>query len=206
VVVEQQSRAAGKRGQSGATGPKQRDSQAKDLYLNQEEEMRNLLLTGLLMVACCAWVAAQTGSGSSGSSSGSTGSSGTSTSSQSTGSSGSQAGTSGTTSTSSDQSSMGSSANSTSIKGCLRGSSGNYSLTDDAGTTYQLQGDDSKLSKHVGEEVEVKGSEGAAGSSSSSGMSPSSSAGSTSGASAGKSFNVTGVKKVSSTCTSSKSK
>ena len=167
--------------------------------------MRNLLLTGLLMVACCAWVAAQTGSGSSGSSSGSTGSSGTSTSSQSTGSSGSQAGTSGTTSTSSDQSSMGSSANST-IKGCLRGSSGNYSLTDDAGTTYQLQGDDSKLGKHVGEEVEVKGSEGAAGSSSSSGMSPSSSAGSTSGASAGKSFNVTGVKKVSSTCTSSKSK
>ena len=166
--------------------------------------MRNLVLTGLLLLLCSAWVVAQTG-GSSGSSGSGASASGASSQAGSTGQAGGATGSSG--------SSMDSNANQTSIQGCLSGSSGSYTLTDNSGATYQLQGSDSKLSKHVGEEVEVKGSEGsssAASSASPSGASPSSSASSgassSSGASAGKSFNVTSVKKISSTCGSSKTK
>jgi len=46
----------------------------------------------------------------------------------------------------------------TAIQGCLQGLDGNYTLTDKAGTTYQLQGDTSKLSAHVGHEVRIAGS------------------------------------------------
>jgi len=46
----------------------------------------------------------------------------------------------------------------TSIEGCLQGSNGSFTLTDNSGTTYQLQGDTSKLSKHVGHEVQITGS------------------------------------------------
>lgn len=47
----------------------------------------------------------------------------------------------------------------TTIQGCLQSSSdGNYTLTADSGTTYQLQGDTSKLSAHVGHEVQITGS------------------------------------------------
>jgi len=46
----------------------------------------------------------------------------------------------------------------TSVEGCLQGSSGNFTLTDSSGATYQLQGDTSKLSKHVGHEVQITGS------------------------------------------------
>jgi hypothetical protein len=46
----------------------------------------------------------------------------------------------------------------TTVQGCLQGSDGNYTLTDDSGTTYQLQGDTSKLSAHVGHEVQITGS------------------------------------------------
>src|SRR5213595_3949199 len=46
----------------------------------------------------------------------------------------------------------------TTIEGCLQGSDGNYTLTDKSGTTYQLQGDTSKLSAHVGHEVQITGS------------------------------------------------
>src|SRR6266542_6634059 len=45
----------------------------------------------------------------------------------------------------------------TTVQGCLQGSDGNYTLTDKSGTTYQLQGDTSKLSAHVGHEVEITG-------------------------------------------------
>jgi len=45
-----------------------------------------------------------------------------------------------------------------SIEGCLQGSDGRFTLTDNSGTTYQLQGDTSKLSKHVGHEVQITGS------------------------------------------------
>jgi Protein of unknown function (DUF5818) len=46
----------------------------------------------------------------------------------------------------------------TTVKGCLQGSDGNYTLMADNGTTYQLQGDTSKLSAHVGHEVQITGS------------------------------------------------
>jgi Protein of unknown function (DUF5818) len=44
------------------------------------------------------------------------------------------------------------------VKGCLQGSHGNYTLMADNGTTYQLQGDTSKLSAHIGHEVQITGS------------------------------------------------
>jgi hypothetical protein len=44
------------------------------------------------------------------------------------------------------------------VEGCLSGSGGNYTLTDAKGATYQLTGDASKLSEHVGHEVKVTGS------------------------------------------------
>src|SRR5215472_9413368 len=47
----------------------------------------------------------------------------------------------------------------TSIEGCLSGSSGNYTLTDTAGKTWQLAGDTSKLTEHVGHQVRLTGSE-----------------------------------------------
>src|SRR5215469_13027862 len=43
------------------------------------------------------------------------------------------------------------------VKGCLSGSDGNYTLTDNSGTAYQLSGDTSKLSSHVGHEIQVTG-------------------------------------------------
>jgi Protein of unknown function (DUF5818) len=46
----------------------------------------------------------------------------------------------------------------TTVQGCLQGSDGNYTLTDKNGTTYQLQGDTSKLSAHLGHEVQITGS------------------------------------------------
>jgi len=73
------------------------------------------------------------------------------------------------------------------VEGCLQGSNGNYTLTDSAGTTYQLAGDTSKLTEHVGHEVEIKGS-----------TSPSSSA--SAGASSQPTLTVDSVKHVSKTC------
>jgi hypothetical protein len=46
----------------------------------------------------------------------------------------------------------------TTVQGCLQGSDGSYTLTDKNGTTYQLQGETSKLSAHVGHEVQITGS------------------------------------------------
>jgi hypothetical protein len=60
------------------------------------------------------------------------------------------------------------SSNHVSVEGCLQGSNGSFTITDSAGTTYQLQGDTSKLSKHVGHEVQIMGST-SAGSAASSG-------------------------------------
>ena len=58
----------------------------------------------------------------------------------------------------SGSSQAGTSAGETSVEGCLQGSNGNFTLTDKSGTTYQLSGDTSKLSKHVGHEVQITGS------------------------------------------------
>jgi hypothetical protein len=46
----------------------------------------------------------------------------------------------------------------TTVQGCLQDSNGAYMLTDNTGVTYQLRGDTSKLSAHVGHEVQVTGS------------------------------------------------
>ena len=46
----------------------------------------------------------------------------------------------------------------TTVRGCLQGSDGNYSLVADNGTTYRLEGDTSKLSEHVGHEIKITGS------------------------------------------------
>lgn len=43
------------------------------------------------------------------------------------------------------------------VKGCLSESNGVFTLTDAHGTPYQLVGDTSKLSEHVGHEVKVTG-------------------------------------------------
>ena len=59
------------------------------------------------------------------------------------------------------------------VQGCLQGSNGKFTLTDNSGTTYQLQGDTSKLTQHVGHEVQITGStSGARSASPSSTMSP----------------------------------
>ena len=55
----------------------------------------------------------------------------------------------------------------TTVQGCLQGSNGNFTLTADSGMTYQLQGDTSKLDKHVGHEVQITGTPSADGKSSS---------------------------------------
>jgi hypothetical protein len=45
------------------------------------------------------------------------------------------------------------------IRGCLSGSAGNYTLTDQNGMQYQVSGDDASLRSMVGREVEISGIE-----------------------------------------------
>lgn len=113
-----------------------------------------------------------------------------------------------TTQTTTTQTTQTSNDSSTSIEGCLSGSAGNFTLTDQSGKTYQLAGDTSKLSDHVGHQVRLMGtdnSSSASGSSSPSSSSPSSGAGAT-GASSGTqpTFTVKNVKMISSSCSTSK--
>ncbi len=93
-----------------------------------------------------------------------------------------------------------------SIEGCLNGSAGNWTLTDQSGKTYQLSGDTSKLSDHVGHQVRIMGTDNSSSASSgSTGSSPSSSAtgaGSSSGSQP--TFTVQKVKMISSSCPTSK--
>lgn len=117
-----------------------------------------------------------------------------------------------TTQTTTTQTTQTSSNSSTSIEGCLSGSAGNWTLTDQSGKTWQLAGDTSKLSDHVGHQVRLMGSDnsssasGASGSSSPSSSSPSSSTGAGAGSSSGtqSTFTVNKVKMISSTCSTSK--
>jgi hypothetical protein len=82
------------------------------------------------------------------------------------------------------------------VEGCLAGSAGNFTLTDASGTTYQLSGDTSKLSEHVGHQVRIWGesSNTATSSSGPSGASASATA------SAQPTLNVKRVKMISSSC------
>lgn len=114
-----------------------------------------------------------------------------------------------TTQTTTTQTTQTSSDSSTSIEGCLSGSAGNWTLTDQSGKTWQLAGDTSKLSDHVGHQVRLMGSDNsssASGSSSPSSSSPSSSTGAGAGSSSGtqSTFTVNKVKMISSTCSTSK--
>lgn len=97
-------------------------------------------------------------------------------------------------------------SNGTSIEGCLAGSSGNYTLTDSTGKSWQLAGDTSKLTEHVGHQVRLTGSEaGGAASAGGSSASAGSSAGAGASGSSGQStFTVQKVKMVSSSCPTSK--
>jgi len=110
------------------------------------------------------------------------------------------------------------------IEGCLSGSAGNFTLTDNAGKSYQLQGDASKLTDQVGHQVRIKGTQTASasattpsggsasaetdqsGSTASSGAAnkPSDNAADSSArASAAIQFNVSSVEKLSDSCTAS---
>jgi uncharacterized protein YdeI (BOF family) len=105
------------------------------------------------------------------------------------------------------QTSQTSTDSSTAIEGCLSGSAGNFTLTDQSGKAWQLAGDTSKLSDHVGHQVRIMGDGGSAAGSSPSGGAGSSAASSGAGASAGASgstFTVKKVKMISSSCSTSK--
>lgn len=132
--------------------------------------MRKTLLLSLFLL-CAAWAFAQTYP------------------SQSSSPGSSQAGQSSTSTQTSS-----SSGNETKVEGCLNGSSGNYTLTDSSGKTWQISGDTAKLSDHVGHKVEITGTTS---SSSSAATSPNGS----SAGSGGQTLNMTGMKHISSTCT-----
>src|SRR6202166_3905108 len=65
-------------------------------------------------------------------------------------------------SASSGQTGSAAAGSATSVQGCLSSSSGNYTLSDKNGNTYQLTGDTAKLSEHVGHEVKVTGTSSSA--------------------------------------------
>jgi len=121
---------------------------------------------------------------------------------------------------SSQASSSTSSGSETSVEGCLSGSAGSYTLTSSTGTTYQLNGASDDLSKHVNQQVRVRGTQSASsassstspGSASSSGTPSSSSTASTPSSSSSSSspssssqpsFTVSKVSKISDTCSTS---
>ncbi len=77
------------------------------------------------------------------------------------------------------------------VEGCLGGAVGSFTLTDGSGKTYQLVGDTSKLSEHVGHMVRITGSEeGRAAGTAPAGAQPT--------------FTVKNVKMISSSCPANK--
>lgn len=151
--------------------------------------MRYLQLLAVLLL-CGVWSTAQNNPSSQ------TSSPDPSTSSQTTGSTSAGSDSAGSSSTESSQkdssmSETGTSGNS--IEGCLSGSDGNYTLTDQAGASYKLTGDTAKLSEHIGHEVKITGTK-----SSASATGASDTMGQTGGAQ--QSIEVTSVKHVSKTC------
>jgi hypothetical protein len=168
--------------------------------------MSKTILLTITFLACTAWMAAQQGNppssgypGSSTSAGQSKGQADSQNGAQTTGQSGSENGqTAGA---------PGSSGHGhTTLRGCLSSSGGGYTLTDASGTQYQLSGDTSKLSQHVNNEVEVKGStSGSTGASASTGSSAGSQSatGSAAAGSAGQMFTVSKVKKISGSCNTS---
>jgi hypothetical protein len=132
--------------------------------------MRQILLASVLLLGA-SWMAAQTSSGSTqGGQSG--GDYGQTNSGQTSGNGGAQK----------------------TVVGCLSQSNGQYMLTSKRGMTYQLTGDTSQLSDHVGHEIRVTGTEGQG----------SASAGSNSGMSQGSAgattLQISSMKHISKTC------
>ena len=178
--------------------------------------MSKTILLTITFLACTAWMAAQQGNppssgypGSSSSAGQSTGQAGSQSGAQTTGQSGSENGQTAGAPGSSGRNGSGH----TTLRGCLSSSGGGYTLTDASGTQYQLSGDTSKLSQHVNNEVEVKGSTsassgygtGSTGTSASTGSSAGSQSatGSAGAGSAGQMFTVSKVKKISGSCNTS---
>lgn len=91
---------------------------------------------------------------------------------------------------SSDQTTKGPSSE-TAVQGCLSHSGAGYTLTDKSGTAFQLTGDTSKLTEHVGHEVEIRGKMATAGEAQGA---PS--------AATGSQIDVSSVKQIAATCTS----
>ena len=103
------------------------------------------------------------------------------------------------------QTSQTSTDSSTSIEGCLNGSAGNWTLTDQSGKTWQLAGDTAKLGDHVGHQVRISGSDNS-GSATNPGSGAGSSASTPGGSSSGSqpTFTVKKVKMISSSCSTTK--
>ncbi len=92
----------------------------------------------------------------------------------------------------SQMSSQSSATPATVVRGCVSGSAGNFTLTDQNGMQYKLVGDDTALQSKVGHEVEVNGSENQS--------SEASSQGGEATAHASNSIQVAGVRDVASSC------
>lgn len=92
------------------------------------------------------------------------------------------------------QSSGQSMSDSMTVRGCLQGTNGSYTLTDEKGMTYQLSGDTSKLAEHVGHEVQITGTTSAA-----------SQTGASSSMGAQQTLEVKHMKHISKTCTTKSS-
>jgi hypothetical protein len=86
-------------------------------------------------------------------------------------------------------------ASKTTIQGCLAGSDGNYTLTDQSGTAYQLSGNTTKLQNHVGHTIQVTGT-----SASGAGMTGKHSGSMSAPADAQPVFTVTSFKHVATSC------
>lgn len=162
----------------------------------QEDVMRKTYLITAILLLSSVWVVAQTSPGTQQPANPSTSApSQTSPSQQPTVPDSSPTATQQTSQTATDSS--------TAIEGCLSGSAGNFTLTDQSGKAWQLAGDTSKLSDHVGHQVRIMGNDA---SSSAAGASPSSGAPASSGAGAasGSTFTVKKVKMISTSCPTSK--
>ena len=85
----------------------------------------------------------------------------------------------------------------TKVTGCLAGAAGSYTISDKSGQTYQLSGDTSKLSEHVGHKVEITGTAMAAGENPTGDKGKSSGAGSMS---SGPTLSVSSIKHISEKC------
>ncbi len=173
--------------------------------------MRKTSLITAILLLSAVWAVAQTSPSSSPQSTAPDASSQQSTSPSSTSPSQQPAApdsSSTTTQTTTTQTTQTSSDSSNSIEGCLSGSAGNWTLTDQSGKTYQLSGDTSKLSDHVGHQVRLMGTDNSSSASnSSSGSMGGSSTATGTGSSSGSqpTFTVQKVKMISSSCpTSSK--